>query len=57
MREPRLSKWRGLSCAACETTERGDITIGASRKPVPNGACGFAVYGGFRSKKPFAGVG
>lgn len=49
----------GAGClgAACETTERGTSLSGASRKPVPNGACGFAVYGGFRSKKPFAGVG
>lgn len=25
MRQPRLSKWRGLSCTACETTERGTV--------------------------------
>ena len=37
--------------------EKGGFIIGTSRKPVPSGACGFTVCGGFRFKKPFAGVG
>ena len=40
-----------------QNDEKGGFIIGASRKPVPSGACGFTVYGGFRFKKPFAGVG
>ena len=40
MRQPRLSKWRGLSCVVCKTTKRGD-----SLSELPASLCRAALAG------------